>query len=302
MAAVTIQHLPSEVLMRVFFYLPMQDLVRNAACVCVDWHSYSEDEPLWKQLCLSRWGYLEQIEALRRSSQYVSWYSYFKTNFNRKQLSFLIVGSEKEEERLLDVKTKLISNGIANVDIFNCLPDDSVHDFVSPSLNDLKKYHAVMFFSYHGFQRKDVGDVLADFVDLGGGVVVCSYTNCGLGNRLEGRWLAGRYAPFKDGHTSRHASLMMGDATEHPVLKGVSSFDGGAYSSHGDGSAQPESKVIAKWSNGRPLIAELPKHKGTVLGLNMYPPSSDCTEGGWDSSTQGGLLLANALHYVATTC
>jgi len=213
-------------------------------------------------------------------------------------LSFLVLGAEGGgafNERLLDVQKKLRSCGLINVDILNVRTQ-------TPSLDLLCSYNAVLFFSYHGFDQAEVGDALADFVDLGGGVVLGSYTNCGKGNRLEGRWCKHQYDPLVLGTTSRSPNLRLGRlrCPKHPILKGVRTFNGGEQSSHGDGPAHPLATTIAEWSNGRPLVVELSTHRGTVVALNTYPPSSDVATGSWDASTHGGLLLANALHYVAT--
>ena len=34
---------------------------------------------------------------------------------------------------------------------------------------------------------------------------------------------------------------------------------------------------------------------GRIVGLNMYPPSSDAVAGGWNAATAGARLMANAL-------
>lgn len=235
------------------------------------------------------------LDAVYRN---ISWLSYYKSNFDTKYLSFLVLGAEgggDQNERLLDVQKKLKTGGLVNVDVSNVRTQ-------TPTLDLLRSYNAVMFFSYHGFDQTAVGDVLANFVDLGGGVVICSYTNCGKGNRLEGRWCKDQYDPLVLGSTARRAGLRMGKVRmpEHPIMKGVRSFHGGDQSSHGDGPTHPKAQTIADWSNGRPLVAELGIHKGTVVALNLYPPSSDVASGSWQPSTNGNLLMANALFYVAT--
>jgi len=239
-------------------------------------------------------------ETLKRvDDPQISWLSYYKSNLDKKHLSFLVLGAEgggkPYNERLLDVQQKLKSSGLRNVDTLN------VHT-QSPSLDLLRCYNAVMIFSYHGFDQTHIGDVLADYVDLGGGVVACAYTNCGRGNRLSGRWASGQYHPLVLGSTTRTANLRMGavHCPKHPIMKGVQSFNGGDQSSHGDGRAHSDAKTIAEWTNGHPLVVELGTHRGVVVGLNLYPPSRDLAPGGWDPATDGGLLLANALHYAAT--
>jgi len=65
------------------------------------------------------------------------------------------------------------------------------------------------------------------------------------------------------------------------------------------GALNADSKLIAEWSNGVPLVAELQRGKGRVVVLNFFPPSSDTGDPRfWVSSTDGHLLLSNALAYV----
>jgi len=290
-----LQELPAEIFHRIFSFLPAKTVASDISLVCAHWRAFSSDEYLWKFHCFVRWGYLNEThKQIKRKA----WLSYFKLNFSKKVASFLVLGAEGEgpfNERLLDVQRKLRSNGLVNVDVINVRTQ-------VPSIDMLRNYHAIMFFSYHGFNQSQLGDTLADYVDLGGGVVVCAYTNCGKGNRLEGRWCKQQYGPILLGTTSRTQNLYMGHVRcpSHPIMKGVHSFKGGDQSSHGDGPCHANATTIAEWNNGRPLVVELSTHKGTVVALNLYPPSSDVATGSWDSSTHGGLLLANALHYVAT--
>lgn len=339
--------LPDEICFRIFSYIPAMDLAANVSRVCVYWHSFSNDEYIWKYHCLTRWGYWKHAQEQIENPN-VSWLNFFKINCLRGNLSFLILGAEgggTSDERLFDVQSKLQLGGLVNVEVFNVRMQ-------TPSPEYLRKFNAVLFFSYHGFDQVSLGNLLADFVEMGGGVVFCAYGNCGRGNRLDGRWAAKKYDPLILGNTSRSPYLTLGKVMDarHPILDGVTTFEGGEQSSHGDGPAHQNATVIAEWSNGRPLAVELrirnsknsnsgvetsgslnsnspnfvnsPNLKasggemvgnsnnsnsssknsrtwGEIVGLNMYPPSSDAAPGGWNASTQGAKLMANALYYVA---
>lgn len=291
-----LQELPAEVFHRIFSFLPIKTVISGVSLVCAHWRAFSLDEHLWKYQCFLCWGYLNRTH---NQDLLETWHSYFKLNFSRTASSFLVVGAEEKgssNNRLLDVQRKLKSNGLVNVDVINVRTK-------ATSIEMLRNYNAVLFFSYHGFNQTHLGDTLADYVDMGGGVVLCAYTNCGQGNRLEGRWFEQQYGPISLGATSRTPNLRLGKVhfPTHPIMKGVLSFNGGDQSSHGDGPCHPNASTIAEWSNRRPLVVELRAHAGTVVALNFYPPSSDAVLGSWNSSTHGGLLLSNALHYVATT-
>jgi len=291
--------LPAEICIKVFSYLPAMDLAAKASIVCTQWSSISVDEYLWKYNCLTYWGYWNQTQENMAKSG-VSWYEFFKANCKRNNSAYLILGAEgggATDERLLDVQKKLKQEGLTNVDTYNVRSQ-------TPKFELLQKYNGIMFFSYHGFDQIKIGDMLADYVDAGGGVVFCAYANCGRGNRIGGRWEREKYDPLSLGSTSRTPNLSLGicGRPKHPILDGVTSFDGGEQSSHGDGVPHEDATTIAEWSNNRPLAVELSSksaRKGSIVGLNMYPPSSDAAIGGWNAETNGGRLMANSLHYVA---
>jgi len=215
-----------------------------------------------------------------------------------RNLSFLIIGAEadgEKDERLEDVKSRLKMFGLQNVDIFNART-------CSPAPAMLCNYNAVLFFSYHGFNQVQLGDMLAQYVDNGGGVVVATYSNCGRGNRLEGKWKDGNYDPIQLGTTCRTKALQMGKADmSHPVLHRVKTFSGGAQSSHGDGVPHSKATIVAEWDGGKPLIAILDIFKGIVLSLNFYPPSGTVAYGGWDPKSDGTMIIANSLMYVTVS-
>lgn len=295
----TLQDLPPEIFFRIFSYIPAMELAAYVSRVCRLWHDVSMDDCIWKFHCLTIWGYWRNTQDQIQNKQ-VSWYQFFKANCARSNLAYLILGAEAggvNDERLLDVQKKLKSEGLVNVEICNVRTQ-------TPTFEHLKKFNGIMFFSYHGFDQLKIGNMLADYADAGGGVVFCAYANCGRGNRLGGRWMDRKYDPLSMGATSRTPNLSLGKCARasHPVLSGVTSFDGGDQSSHGDGVPHEDATTIAEWSNSRALAVELAStssRAGLIVGLNMYPPSSDVATGGWKGETCGGRLMANSLYYVA---
>jgi len=286
--------LPPEIIFRIFTFLDARDLIFCVSRVCSLWYAFSKDDPLWRPLCLHHWQYLKRtLDQMK--NPVMPWKDFFKSNFDKTNLSYLVIGAEgggDKDERLDDVRSKLISCGIGTVDTFNAR-------IKTPTYDMLGKYNAILFFSYHGFSQHELGTLLAQYVDNGGGVVIGTYSNCGRGNRLEGRWCEGTYDPITLGSTSRTKALAINKIVpNHPILRGVHSFNGGTQSSHGDGKAHPDAVIVAEWSSGRPLITELKKFAGTVVGLNFYPPSSDAADGCWDVNSDGKLILSNALFHV----
>lgn len=79
----------------------------------------------------------------------------------------------------------------------------------------------------------------------------------------------------------------------HPILRGVYSFDGGMSSWRSYVTLQSNSTLVANWSDGTPLVAV----KGRVVALNFYAVSESGYGGSWKVQSDGGLLMGNALLY-----
>ncbi|EGC38994.1 hypothetical protein DICPUDRAFT_45484 [Dictyostelium purpureum] len=220
-----------------------------------------------------------------------SWKYFFIKSITPK---YLVMGSEIDNTRLKEIRNVLVEKGLKNVDYFN------VFGFNGVSQSNLFQYDAILFFSYCGFRQKTVGNILADYVDNGGGIVLAAYSNCGKGNRLEGRWLEEEYNPFNDGVTQRVFQLKLGKRyfENHPILENVKDLQGGLHSSHSDSSESKYAIKIADWDNDRPLIVELQTKASPIVGLNFYPPSNEFDRTSWDSKTDGIEIVYNSLKYV----
>lgn len=175
-----------------------------------------------------------------------------------------------------------------------------------PTLEELQKYCGVLVYSYNSSAFLDgslMGDLLADYVDNGGGVVVTVFTNCNnLRNGfLKGRFLEGNYHPIlparqHDTNGKRPLSLGRVHDPVHPIMAQVKNIDGGKSSFFCPGAVQPGAKLVSDWSNGVPLVVDLAKNKGTVVGLNFFPPSCDTGDPRfWNANSDGAILMANAL-------
>jgi hypothetical protein len=145
-----------------------------------------------------------------------------------------------------------------------------------------------------------MGDVLAEYVDAGGGVVLAVFANASI--PLAGRWVSGGYEVILPTGQTSGGPLTLGTVLvpAHPVMAGVTSFDGGTSSYRPTTTVLTAgSTAIANWSDGRVLIAEGSSPRRIDLGF--YPPSSDCRIDFWTAATDGALIMANALTYVADT-
>jgi len=171
----------------------------------------------------------------------------------------------------------------------------------TPTLPQLLQYDALLCYT-NSSPASNVawGDVLADYVDAGGGVVVAVFANTSTtaGRNIGGRWQSGYEVILDQGGTTSGGSPTLGNVPipTHPAMNGVTSLVGGTLSSRPTASAlEVGAFVVAQWSDGKILVAQGANPRRIDLGL--YPPQSTCSQSGWVSG--GDLLMANALVAVA---
>lgn len=172
----------------------------------------------------------------------------------------------------------------------------------TPTLEQLLQYDALLVYTNSTpTSNVALGNVLADYVDAGGGVVVAVFANSTLttGRNLDGRWQSGYEVILDRSGNASGANGTLGTVhlPGHPVMAGVTSFTGGSIGSRPSGTAlEVGSLVIAEWNDGRILAAQGANPRRVDLGF--YPPQAPtCSGSGWVSG--GDLLMANALEFVA---
>ncbi|MEH0154744.1 S8 family serine peptidase [Limibacter armeniacum] len=159
----------------------------------------------------------------------------------------------------------------------------------TPDLEALMLFDAVLVYSADNFNdREALGDVLADYYDLGGGVVTGLYEMITSSDYPEvtigGRWENENYYLYERGNYQRvGASLDMSFDATHPVMQGVGPFT--LYTSPGTG-ATNGAEVLASFDNGLPAVLV----KDRLVSLGIYPLDIS-----WFS--EGIQLVINALHY-----
>ena len=189
-----------------------------------------------------------------------------------------------------DVSSKLTASG--DFDSVTTLPESATHG-ATPTLADLQKYDVVFVWTDDNFTDPDaVGDVLADYVDGGGRVVIAAFSTLS-NNNLGGRFDSGDYLPTGLGEEPvASVQTLQADLPDDPLLAGVTSFESGSSSYHAyDVSVKDGSTLVAHWSDGSPLVVT----RGNVVELNFWPVSSDAVSASWNSATDGTQLMVNAL-------
>jgi hypothetical protein len=190
------------------------------------------------------------------------------------------------------------------VDVYNA----GVIGGSTPSLAQLSMYDAVLVSSNYPLHNPlEMGNVLADYIDAGGGVVNSLFSmNLDWGLDPTSRFITSNYnliAPDIVNYTFTPLNLVKTIPT-HPILNQVNTFNGGLVSyTIASPSVQLGSLVVASWDNNWPLVVvknNIGPRQVERVDLNFYPMStSTVSSNGWDATTDGAMLIANSLLYVS---
>ena len=197
-----------------------------------------------------------------------------------------------------EVKLLISSNCPAIVDAINPNIDQ-------PTLSLCEQYHGILVFSSSAFlEPEELGDILADYIDGGGGVVIAAIASDSDNHGVGGRYIRDEYLPLIKGDRSYDSRHTLGKRLmpDHPILKNIHAFDGGPQSWRVKSTISPNSKLIAEWEDGVPLVAEkVIRDRNCSVALNMWPPSRSISKDGWETFTDGDKFIINSLMYVANT-
>jgi hypothetical protein len=170
---------------------------------------------------------------------------------------------------------------VTTVDLFDAFSG-------TPTLAQLQQYNIVYAFSNNGwFDAVAMGDVLADYQDAGGVVVVSTFAWDNRGPwLLQGRWATGGYSPY-DSTSTTLFSTNTATITDpsHPLMQGVSSLT--AFYRNGVTLASG-AVAQAVWTDGPPAVAYKVNNGTTGVGLNAYLGYLNQFSGEW------GRVIVNA--------
>ena len=161
----------------------------------------------------------------------------------------------------------------------------------TPSADDLQAYVSVVTYAGWGYygDPTSLGNVLADYADGGGGVVLTQLNH--YTNPLyypAGRLLESAYRTINRGSGNGSPSLGSYDQA-HPIMNGVQAVAGTW--SIGNTSRASEAEWVASWTDDLPAATVSSNRK--VVGLNMYVSDEASNTGDWIQ------WVANALRYAS---
>ncbi len=157
--------------------------------------------------------------------------------------SVLVVASDDDP---VSLRTYLAAfSDITLVDYFDAR-------LATPSLAQLLAYDVVFVFSNFGFlDPVALGDVLADYVDAGGGVVSAEGA-FSSGYDLQGRFITGGYSAFIAGAVNVTTVNLGSYVVGHPIMIGVSTLSEFLWSAV---TLQTGAVWVAEYTNGTPFVA-----------------------------------------------
>lgn len=183
----------------------------------------------------------------------------------------------------------------------------------TPLLGQLQQYDIVYAFSNDPwFDAVAMGNVLADYEDAGGVVVVGTFAWNNMGGwLLQGRWMTGGYSPYEASDQTTF-SLDTANITDpsHPLMQGVNSLSVFYRSVLTLASGATS---VADWTDGSPAVAYQVNNGHTGVAINAYlgerapnPFSGDwgrviVNAGRWLTNCQGATPTPTATPTVTPT-
>ncbi|MEM2870294.1 MAG: PKD domain-containing protein [Thermoplasmata archaeon] len=177
----------------------------------------------------------------------------------------------------------------------------------TPDWATVSKYGNILVWSdwyfWYGFQNgAELGDLMANYVDAGGSLVLATYAMYQYGNfYLSGRFLSENYYAIQPTQSIVYHNPSIGtiDQPGHPVMANVSNIyfpSGYTYGIYQTGVAEG-AKAISHWNSGMILAAEKNIGGTDRVDINLMPVSSDTSYYYSCYAGDGDDLFRNALIY-----
>lgn len=158
-----------------------------------------------------------------------------------------------------------------------------------PGLSDLLAYNVVIAWNNLPWADPDlIGDVLADYHDAGGNVILTVDAWSADTYRTGGRFIDEEYTPFLSlgGAVFNDVTLGWYDAS-HPLMDGISTS---AAHFHNQVELSTAAVLVAEWDDGMPFVAIKTKNGHKAVGINTYYGNGDIS---W--TTDAPLIVHNAI-------
>ncbi len=203
----------------------------------------------------------------------------------------LLILSPDDDEHISD----LISTMSSFDDI--AMTHFSVDALATITLDDLLPYSVVMVqndfkWSSAGTDATTIGNLLADYIDAGGKVIVNMYTYSYDEWGMSGRFITEGYGPFVGTTQDIWGEGSLGTIYDplNPIMSGVSTISDSW--GHQDPTLASNAVLLADWSDGQPMVA----YNDNVIGLNLIGITGNTA-----FTSDLGTLFHNAVLYLGGT-
>lgn len=217
-------------------------------------------------------------------------------------IKILIAVAEVEASRTDSIIAYSIEKGL--------FPEGSEIEAVSlvdsiPPLDELIQFDAILLYTVALLAFPDVndsiGNTMADYVDSGGGIVMCQWSMHGGGAGIGGRLRSPGYSPFKPGligniNDDRRIEISSIDFPLHPVFYeiDVMNITSPGWMNIPHPILDESATLLAKDQFDANAIAI--NSTGNIIGLNIWPSYVFSCH---DRYQNAAMLIANSLMFVA---
>ncbi|HEY9046200.1 MAG TPA: S8 family serine peptidase [Ohtaekwangia sp.] len=172
-------------------------------------------------------------------------------------------------------------------------------DLPAITLADIEGYDIVFttnntqWLASAGVEPAVIGDLLADYIDGGGKVIVNQFAYSYDAWKLEGRFIDEQYGPFTPSTTDEDTFVSLGDILSpgHPLVAGVTTLDYSGFVQNVG--LAPGATAVAAWDNDELLLAA----NSDVVALNILPSLGNGGPLQWAGDL--ATIYENAVHYLA---
>lgn len=174
--------------------------------------------------------------------------------------------------------------------------DADIHEARIAELNPqlLREHDVVVVWTHQALTEQasaNLGNLLADFVEDGGGVVELVFAQFEPNPDVQGRWRSANYAAVSSGGRDgvfTPGSFGQVDIEGHPILDSVRGFSADRNRSGTESTLLPGAQRVVAYDDGQILAATREDKPGRVAWLGFHPGDPSRLSGDWER------MLANA--------
>lgn len=193
--------------------------------------------------------------------------------------------------------TRFAKDGLIETGLFTEADIDILENPETILLSELELYGATLVWTNESFHDpQNIGDLLKNYVDEGGGLVLATYSLSNFLPRLNGGIIEENYSPFSPGDKKLVPGLIdLGSLPNpnHPIFNNIV-YNPTYWSNqnYSDPLLNNGGTILAVDTEGNKVVAENPN--GKVIYIEIFPGILENP----DTNGSSRLMFANSLYYV----